>query len=187
MGLNLASLWNRGLALCCFTDARTVFSRHMYSDQLSDWMIWVSVCYDWSIIFITWQCNFHWPASLSIWASSEGGLSMRSFLGVRLQTRTLLSSNPPDRRLESSDILTVFKLREKQEDLKDVLIHYEVHKLFWPRNKGERSSLQLCHFHRSSLPLDIMQSLNLMFYNLMRIVRQVHMNIVLFKQRDCVT
>ena len=41
---------------------------------------------------------------------------MRSFLGVRLQTRTLLSSNPPDRRLESSDILTVFKLQERQED-----------------------------------------------------------------------
>jgi len=31
---------------------------------------------------------------------------------VRLQTRTLLSSNPPDRRLESFDILTEFKLKE---------------------------------------------------------------------------
>ena len=37
---------------------------------------------------------------------------MRNFLGVRLQTRTLLSSNPPDSRLESFDILTEFKLQE---------------------------------------------------------------------------
>ena len=116
MALHLASLWNRGFRnLESFTEARDVFSCHMYSEQLSDWIIWVSVL--WLVkIFITWQSNFQWPASLSIWASSEGGLSMRSFLGVRLQTRTLLSSNPPDRRLESSDILTVFKLREKQED-----------------------------------------------------------------------
>ena len=42
---------------------------------------------------------------------------MRSFLGVRLQTRTLLSSNPPDSRLESSDKLTQFKLQEKSIEL----------------------------------------------------------------------
>ena len=56
--------------------------------------------------------EFQLPASLSIWASSEGDLSMRNFLGVRLQTRTLLSSNPPDSRLESSDTLTEFKLQD---------------------------------------------------------------------------
>ena len=44
MALHLASLWNRGFRnLESFTEARDVFSRHMYSDQLTDWMIWVSV------------------------------------------------------------------------------------------------------------------------------------------------
>ena len=117
MALHLASLWNRGFRnLESFTEARDVFpATCIQTNLLIGWSEYLSEL--WLLeIFITWQCNFHWPASLSIWASSEGGLSMRSFLGVRLQTRTLLSSNPPDRRLESSDILTVFKLQERQED-----------------------------------------------------------------------
>ena len=112
--LSLALKQRLGLMLFHWRSLR-VFLPHVFRPTF--WLDDLSVCLLWLVkIFITWQYNFHWPASLSIWASSEGGFSMRSFLGVRLQTRTLLSSNPPDRRLESSDILTVFKLREKQED-----------------------------------------------------------------------